>query len=146
MTAKPNLRKSSGSGNTWSLVPEGLSVWLWHQTLITGSSSVFSALAPWHDIGCHPVSKASKCGVIDDGINTLILHLSLHPSYLVGPSHSNSGLSLVICCDQGILGSIIQAEGFPCGTSGKEPAGQCRRHKRLGFSSGVSKIPCRRKW
>ena len=24
--------------------------------------------------------------------------------------------------------------GFPGGTSGKEPAWQCRRHKRLGFN------------
>ena len=35
---------------------------------------------------------------------------------------------------------------FPCGTSGKEPACQCRRHKRHGFDSWLGKIPWRRSW
>ena len=35
---------------------------------------------------------------------------------------------------------------FPGGTSGKEPACQCRRHKRWGFSSWVGEIPWRRAW
>ena len=34
----------------------------------------------------------------------------------------------------------------PGGTGGKEPACQCRRHKRLGFDPWVRKIPWRRKW
>ena len=36
--------------------------------------------------------------------------------------------------------------GFPGGISGKEPTCQCRRHKRLGFSPWVGKIPWRRAW
>ena len=36
--------------------------------------------------------------------------------------------------------------GFPCGVSGKEPACQCRRPKRLGFNPWVRKIPWRRTW
>ena len=32
------------------------------------------------------------------------------------------------------------------GTSGKEPACQCRRHKRHGFDPWVGKIPWRRAW
>ena len=36
--------------------------------------------------------------------------------------------------------------GFPGGTSGKEPACQCRRHKRCGFDPWVRKIPWRRAW
>ena len=35
---------------------------------------------------------------------------------------------------------------FPCGTSGKEPACQFRRHKRCGLNPWVGKIPWRRKW
>ena len=35
---------------------------------------------------------------------------------------------------------------FPGGTSGKEFAGQCRRHKRCRFNHWVAKIPWRRKW
>ena len=36
--------------------------------------------------------------------------------------------------------------GFPGSTSGKEPASQCRRHKRHRFDSWVGKIPWRRTW
>ena len=36
--------------------------------------------------------------------------------------------------------------GFPGGTSGKEPACQCRRHENHGFDSWVGKIPWRRAW
>ena len=36
--------------------------------------------------------------------------------------------------------------GFPDGASGKEPACQCRRHKRCGLSPWVGKIPWRRAW
>ena len=34
--------------------------------------------------------------------------------------------------------------GFPGGTSGKETAFQCRKHKRCGFNPWVEKIPWRR--
>ena len=36
--------------------------------------------------------------------------------------------------------------GLPSGTSGKEPACQCRRHKRHGFDTWVRKILRKRKW
>ena len=36
--------------------------------------------------------------------------------------------------------------GFLCGTSGKEPTCQCRRHKRCRFVPWVGKIPWRRAW
>ena len=35
---------------------------------------------------------------------------------------------------------------FPGGTSGREPACQCRRCRRHGFSPWVGKIPWSRKW
>ena len=35
---------------------------------------------------------------------------------------------------------------IPGGTSGKEPACQCRRCKRCSFDPWVGKIPCRRAW
>ena len=35
---------------------------------------------------------------------------------------------------------------FPGGTRRKEPACQCRRHKRQGFDPWVGKIPWRRAW
>ena len=37
-------------------------------------------------------------------------------------------------------------QGFPGGTSGKEPTCQCRRRKRRGFDPWVGKIPWRRQW
>ena len=36
--------------------------------------------------------------------------------------------------------------GFPGGASGKEPACQCKRHERCGFSPWVRKIPWQRAW
>ena len=42
------------------------------------------------------------------------------------------------------LHKVVQ--GFPSGTSGKEPACQCRRHKIRGFDPWVRKIPWNRKW
>ena len=36
--------------------------------------------------------------------------------------------------------------GFSGGASSKEPACQCRRHKRCGFNPWVRKIPWRRAW
>ena len=37
-------------------------------------------------------------------------------------------------------------KGFPGGTSRKESARQCRRHKRHGFNAWVRKIPWKRLW
>ena len=37
-------------------------------------------------------------------------------------------------------------KGFPGGASGKEPACQCRRHRRCRFHLWIQKIPWRRAW
>ena len=39
----------------------------------------------------------------------------------------------------------LKVSGFPGGTSVKEPAWQCGRHKRLAINPWVGKIPWRRK-
>ena len=44
------------------------------------------------------------------------------------------------------LGSGLPGGGFPGGVSDKEPAYQCRWHKKLGFNPWVGKIPWRRAW
>ena len=44
------------------------------------------------------------------------------------------------------LWPVSQKYGLPSGTSGKESACQCRRHKSRGLSPWVGKIPLRRKW
>ena len=41
---------------------------------------------------------------------------------------------------------MTNLRGFPGGASGKEPASQCRRHKKRGFNPWVGKIPWRRAW
>ena len=41
---------------------------------------------------------------------------------------------------------VPNVRSFPGGTSGKEPACQCRRHKRCKFNPWVGKIPWRRAW
>ena len=41
------------------------------------------------------------------------------------------------------LTHLRKIEGFPDGMSGKEPACQCRRHRRCGFDPWVGKIPWR---
>ena len=41
---------------------------------------------------------------------------------------------------------LMPLVGFPGGASGKEPAFQCRRHRRLRFNTWVGKIPWRRAW
>ena len=43
-------------------------------------------------------------------------------------------------------GKPFDVYGSPGGASGKEPACQCRRRKRLGFDPWVGKIPWRRAW
>ena len=53
------------------------------------------------------------------------------------------GVEISLFC---IQTNHIGLGGFPGGTSGKEPAYQCRRCKRLGFDAWVRKIPSRRAW
>ena len=45
-----------------------------------------------------------------------------------------------------LISALYKEEGFPGGAGGKEPACQCRRHKRHGFNLCVRKIPWRRAW
>ena len=54
--------------------------------------------------------------------------------------------SIVISSDILLLRYPMVTYSLPGGTSGKEPACQCRRHKRHGFDPWVGKIPWRRKW
>ena len=60
----------------------------------------------------------------------------------VVPCSFNSHLSCYECGET----SLHITLGFPGSTNGKEPACQCRRQKRHGFSPCVGKIPWRRVW
>jgi len=46
----------------------------------------------------------------------------------------------------GIWGKLQGITGFPGGASGKEPACQYRKPRRLGFNAWVGKIAWRRAW
>ena len=46
----------------------------------------------------------------------------------------------------GINGPLVWCWRFSGGASGKDPACQCRRHNRRGFSPWVGKMPWSRKW
>ena len=48
--------------------------------------------------------------------------------------------------NQEIIQIQRRLKGFLGGTSGKEPACQCRRHKRCGFDPWIRKNPWRRTW
>ena len=86
------------------------------------------------------------------------LHMLLAPLcgqvILCGPPFSEHSFSLLY---SGLdLGSSLHWQwpschfhlipGFPVGTSSKEPACQCRRHKRHGLDPWIGKIPWRRAW
>jgi len=62
-----------------------------------------------------------------------------------------SRISLLSGCLFDLLSELYILElyyiwGFPGGTSGKEPACPCRRHKKCDFDPWVKKIPWRRAW
>ena len=61
--------------------------------------------------------------------------ISHWPLFLVGLVHGQSLMS----------GGVKGMTATPSGTSGKEPACQCRRGKRLEFNPWVGKMPWRRK-
>ena len=69
----------------------------------------------------------------------LVLHIrwSKYWSFSPGPSSEYSGL---------IMLRSTQKLGFSDGASGKEPDGQCRRHKRCRFGTCIRKIPWRKAW
>ena len=65
----------------------------------------------------------------------------------------SEGQRSLACCSLGVSKSqtrlsnwtaVCYCWGFPGGSVVKEPACQCRRHKRCGFSPWVGKIPWRR--
>ena len=64
------------------------------------------------------------------------------------PTLGSLGLATVMLQTSWLLNwySMPFTTGFPGSTSGKEPACQCRRHKRHRFNPWVRKIPWRRKW
>ena len=63
-----------------------------------------------------------------------------------GPLTRLAGKSASSCVLSRIYWVPVPCQGCPGGTRGKEPACQCRRHKRHGFDPWIGKIPWRRVW
>ena len=82
--------------------------------------------------GCSGVWAGSR----DDrgGLGQAMLHSTL------------SSLLFFNLCPGGFKHVGMKEKGFPDGASGKEPACECRRHKRHRFDPWVEKIPWRRAW
>ena len=55
-------------------------------------------------------------------------------------------MKVVERADLELMVSLSTSVGFTGDASSKEPAYQCRRHKRLGFDPWVGKICWNRKW
>ena len=80
--------------------------------------------------------------------NTIYWTVALFPGDL---SYTTSficlGLWFIIYYFLYLSGSVSEhSRGFSGGTSGKEPADQCRRHKRRWFDPWIGKIHWRRSW
>ena len=60
------------------------------------------------------------------------------------PSQAKNGSQHWLC--PGVCSQCLSIWGFSGGSAGKEPACQCRRHRRHGFDPWVGKIPWSRKW
>ena len=69
-------------------------------------------------------------------------------------THSRASFMFQMSCvkrslwfDETVLMEVVnKLTGIPKWLSGKEPACQCRRHRRCGFHPWVGKIPWRRAW
>ena len=98
------------------------------------STLSLTSLFPPHTF--HPFSSAE--------MKTGCPRLATSSANLTLPLLNYCTLSFPIFQEQPVL---VPAEaGSPGGASGKEPACQCRRHKRRGFNSWVRNIPWRKAW
>ena len=102
------------------------------------SQNAFSLLTKSSDPSLRTRSKASK----------LPWYRSVDGSLLVCPLGFITFLSWLLQLPPEVITHhyIAIITGFPGGTSRKEPACQCRRHKSCEFSPWVGKIPWGRKW
>ena len=87
-------------------------------------------------------NTSSKASILQHSA-FLVVQFS-HP-HMIGKNHSFDSMTFVSKV-MSLLFNMLSFGAFPGGASGKEPACQCRRHKRCGFNPWVGKIHWRRKW
>ena len=90
----------------------------WHPLLLPGKSHGWRSL-----VGCSPLGH-------EESSMTERLHFHFSLSCL-GEGNGNP-----LQCSTFLYWSVVDS-GFPGGTSGEEPACQCRRYKRCGFDPWV---------
>ena len=83
-------------------------------------------------------------------MNFLSLNCLICKLGVIRPSQKSQSIAYFILKNGlrlwGKLSLALHSLVFPGGTSGKEPACQCRRYKRLRFNPWVRKIQWGRKW
>ena len=103
-----------------------------------------STVMPWQQTACRP----PLCPQI-----TALSRVSLQPGWAEqGQSGKRGGRGLwqalvrVLTPSWAVCPAPWSWQGFPAGTSGKEPAWQTRGHEEHGFNPWVGKTPWRRVW
>ena len=96
---------------------------------------------------CLP-SKAQLIGQCCEAFSRLLLLCSLSPLFLALWSVAPHLACVHVCLHivHSCLQPLIKNRASQVAPSGKEPACQCRRCKRLKFDSLVGKMPWRRAW
>ena len=102
--------------------------------------------AIWQVFQSHHLPPSSLCLTAILGAEVTWSCLETSPGERLRGSHSQDylGRSGWFNVRTSVFSSVTQS--FPGGTSGKEPACQRRRQKRLGFGPWVGKMPWRRAW
>ena len=77
-------------------------------------------------------------GTVDDSVSS-----SCHLLY---PTSPQSSLKLTMPTSSSIIISVLLSHCLVGGTHGKEPACQCRGHKRCRFDPWAERIPWKRAW
>ena len=124
-----------GDGHCWSHHQDG---WWTMQTGFHSSWLTVSrrfALATWHLPHAWVRGKFQRTAF---PMSQSFMNLHIIPYKRLGHADTNSQLL--------ILYFSMGREGFPGGTSGKEPTCQYRSHKGRQFDLWVRKIPWRRAW
>ena len=128
----PGLGRSSGEGNGYPLQYSGLEK---SMNCIVHGVSILSVFPDWNPSASMDIDWFSFLLMVHSCI--------LKKCFRIGFVLSLLFLSLFVKSNQF---HNFSNDSYPGGASGKEPACQCRRHKRNGFNPWVRMSPWRRAW
>ena len=115
---------------------------LWLSNILL-STYLFIYLSPTCHISLNQSSIDGHvgCFYVLDIVNRAVMKIRVHMSFWIRFFTFSQYMPR-----SGIAGSYDSSWGIPDGASGKEPACQCKRHKRHMFNPWVGVIPWRRAW